>query len=764
MKLKTIDLCAGIGGIRRGFELAGGYRNIASAEIDEMACKTYEHLFHEDPRNDVTNEKFKKHLQTLHYDVLMAGFPCQAFSSVGLQHGFEDKTKGTIFFDIAKIIKMTRPKVVFLENVQNLLSHDKQATFKTIVDTLDRQLDYHIVGVTHDKDGIPQYKRSAFLRNSRDFGVPQNRPRVYIVAFSRAYFGQHISLLPEEAPTKRSRTPVFKSLADVLDKKVDSRFFLSSGYLDTLEKHIVTQHKKGYGFGYCIVNAPEIETPIANTLLATGGSGRERNLIYDPINGASCAGTSIKGKYSPINDKFIRTMTPNEWGRLQGFVGYAFVDKNGIDQFSFPEGIRNVQRFKQFGNSVTIDYGDFLREGTEISNYAIPFIKSISLIHKVREVQALVGFSRLKPVDANMGESSSEYVVPVKQQDTNWYPAYEVRGEGIFIEFDENAISEWQKDNPEIQHRVDVLNENYRKSFIGQSKPRKVTAKFLLLHTISHTLIKQLSFECGYSIASLKERLYCSEISEGKQMSGIFIYTASGDSEGTMGGLVRQGCADTFPGIFKKAMEEAMTCSNDPVCSLSMGQGRDSLNLSACYSCCLIPETSCEEFNIFLDRGTIVGTYENREMGFYSRQLYGTASWKDNSISKVTTDVSLKSSVHVIVTDYGTDLRDSVYAEIWNSLRTWAVDTKEKVLLSELESNSDLFSQKEKPYRDCMFQVGGNEEMQKCDLFWKESQVALFTSDNEECYAAAKNSDIRCIYCADDTVTVRKILDVLKEQ
>ena len=245
MKLKTIDLCAGIGGIRRGFELAGDYRNIASAEIDEMACKTYEYLFHENPRNDVTNEEFKKHLQTLHYDVLMAGFPCQAFSSVGLQQGFEDKTKGTIFFDIAKIVKMTRPKVVFLENVQNLLSHDKQATFKTIVDTLDRQLDYHIVGVTHDKNGNPQYKRAAFLRNSRDFGVPQNRPRVYIVAFSRAYFGQHISLLPKDAPTKRLRAPVFESLEDVLDKKVDSRFFLSSGYLETLEKHIVTQHNKG---------------------------------------------------------------------------------------------------------------------------------------------------------------------------------------------------------------------------------------------------------------------------------------------------------------------------------------------------------------------------------------------------------------------------------------------------------------------------------------------------------------------------------------
>jgi len=366
MNLKTIDLCAGIGGIRRGFELAGGYRNIASAEIDEMACKTYEHLFHEDPLNDVTSEAFKKYLQTLRYDVLMAGFPCQAFSSVGLQQGFEDKTKGTIFFDIAKIIKMTRPKAVFLENVQNLLLHDKQATFKTIVDTLDRQLDYHIVGVTHDKNGKPQYERSVFLRNSKDFGIPQNRPRVYIVAFSRAYFGRHMSLVPEEAPTRRVRNAVFENLEDVLDKKVDPRFFLSSGYLQTLEKHIVTQRNKGYGFGYRIVNAPDIEKPIANTLLATGGSGRERNLIYDPINGALCAGINIKGKYSPINEKFIRTMTPNEWGRLQGFIGYAFVDENGTDHFSFPNGIPNVQKFKQFGNSVTIpvveEYAAFIHD------------------------------------------------------------------------------------------------------------------------------------------------------------------------------------------------------------------------------------------------------------------------------------------------------------------------------------------------------------------------------------------------------------------
>lgn len=247
-------------------------------------------------------------------------------------------------------------------------------------------------------------------------------------------------------------------------------------------------------------------------------------------------------------------------------------------------------------------------------------------------------------------------------------------------------------------------------------------------------------------------------------MSGIFIYTASGDSEGTMGGLVRQGYADTFPGIFKKAMEESMTCSNDPVCSLSMGQGRDSLNLSACYSCCLIPETSCEEFNIFLDRGTIVGTYENREMGFYSKQLHGAAPWKENSVPEDNNEANLTSRTHVIITDQGTDLRDSAYAEIWKDLKTWAVDAKERALLSELENSSDLFLLKEKPYRDCIFQIGGNEEQYKCDLFWKASQVALFTSDNEDCYEVARNCDIHCIYCADDTVTVRKILDALKER
>ena len=271
-------------------------------------------------------------------------------------------------------------------------------------------------------------------------------------------------------------------------------------------------------------------------------------------------------------------------------------------------------------NELVEEGGDFIRESTNIEDYNLPYVKEISLIHKIREVQAMIGFSRLKPVEG-INYNEKEILVNIKQKDTNWYPGYEVRGEGIFIEFDEKAIEKWRKDNIEISKRVNLINENYQNSYYGNGKDRKITDKFLLIHTISHLLMKQLSFECGYNIASLKERIYCSEKSEGELMNGILIYTASGDSEGTLGGLIRQGREDTFPSIYKKAIESAFICSNDPVCNMSKGQGRDSLNLSACYSCTLVPETSCSEFNIFLDRAMIAGTFEHPDIGFYSSYL-----------------------------------------------------------------------------------------------------------------------------------------------
>lgn len=347
---KTIDLCAGIGGIRRGYEMTGAFENVLSAEIDENACKTYEHLYGENPRNDITTEQFKTLVDNTDYDVLLAGFPCQSFSRAGKQEGFLDTTRGTLFFDIAEMIKRSRPKAFMLENVDNLITHDKGHTFATIIRVLD-ELNYKIVGVRKTK-GVLDYTAKDFVRNSRNFGVPQNRPRVYIMGFDRKLFVQGIDDVQDILPEKREQK-LYKDLNDLLEMNADDKYFLSEGYVATLERHKARHESKGNGFGYKIVNLPEIKEPVSNAILATGGSGKERNLVLD--HKAGVAGKMCSSKKTPLNDKGIRVMTPREWGKLQGFINYAFVDRQtGEDKFSFPEGMADASRYKQFGNAVTI--------------------------------------------------------------------------------------------------------------------------------------------------------------------------------------------------------------------------------------------------------------------------------------------------------------------------------------------------------------------------------------------------------------------------
>lgn len=348
---KTIDLCAGIGGIRRGYELAGCFKNVLSAEIDKNACLTYKHLYGEDAMNDITTEEFKKKVDDTEYDVLLAGFPCQAFSRAGKKEGFMDKTRGTLFFDIAEIISRSHPKAFMLENVDNLITHEKGQTFHTIIDVLVNDLNYKVIGVTKDENGKLVYDARSFVRNSKNFGVPQNRPRVYIMGFSRDCYGDSVDSLPNTLPEKR-KTPIYNDLNDLLEMNAPDKYFLSSGYVETLERHKARHEGKGNGFGYRIVNLPEIEHPISNAILATGGSGKERNLVIDPKEGV--AGKIVPSKQTPLNDKGIRAMTPREWGKLQGFVNYAFLDKDGNDTFSFPEKLADGPRYKQFGNAVTI--------------------------------------------------------------------------------------------------------------------------------------------------------------------------------------------------------------------------------------------------------------------------------------------------------------------------------------------------------------------------------------------------------------------------
>lgn len=352
MIFKTIDLCAGIGGIRKGFELTGQFDNVMAAEVDTYAQLTYKHLYGEDSNHDVTSEEFKQLLEHTEYDVLLAGFPCQTFSRAGNEAGFDDEEKGIIFNHIAQIIDRTRPRAVFLENVDHLVRHDKGNTFRIIINTLEKKLDYKVIGVNYDILGQPTYNGKDFIRNSKYFGIPQNRPRTYIMAFDRERYGLDALLGIENCLPVGNDWYLYEDLNELLEMRAEPRYYMSSGYFETLVKHREREHNKGNGYGYRIVNDSGIEHPVANTIMATGGSGKERNLIYDPQEGI--AGMIYPTKQSPLNEHGIRVMTPREWGKLQGFINYAFLDDNGIDHFSFPENMSVAQQYKQFGNSVTI--------------------------------------------------------------------------------------------------------------------------------------------------------------------------------------------------------------------------------------------------------------------------------------------------------------------------------------------------------------------------------------------------------------------------
>lgn len=233
------------------------------------------------------------------------------------------------------------------------------------------------------------------------------------------------------------------------------------------------------------------------------------------------------------------------------------------------------------------------------------FFEYIKLVPVLVETSALWGFTRVHS-QPNISFSDGKMTLALDQSQTHgaasWLPARQVKGEGIFIKFSSDMVENW-KQKAKVGARLSPLRSNNFSSSLNSIDP---TSKYVLLHTFSHILIKQLVFFCGYNEASLKERIYVSDEPNG--MCGLLIYTASGDSEGTMGGLVRMGKPGLFEQVLEEALESSRWCSNDPVCAESINfEGESSDRLSACYACCLIPETACESFNLFLDRSVISG-------------------------------------------------------------------------------------------------------------------------------------------------------------
>lgn len=295
-EFKFIDLFAGIGGIRIPFQELGG-KCVFSSEWDKFAQKTYRVNFGEMPQGDITQIESDS---IPDFDVLLGGFPCQPFSSAGLKKGFDD-TRGTLFFEIERIMRDKRPKVFLLENVKQLRSHDRGRTLRVILEHIE-SLDYYV-----------KYE----ILRAGDFGVPQNRERTYIVGFDKHYYN-----LPENYDFQFP-VPTFEKtrLGNILEDDVDDRYTLTDTIWNGFQRRKQNNINRGAGFGYCLFDE---DSPYVSTLVARYYKDGQEILINQG------------------EDKNPRKLTPRECARLQGFP----------DNFIIP--VSNMQAYKQFGNSVAV--------------------------------------------------------------------------------------------------------------------------------------------------------------------------------------------------------------------------------------------------------------------------------------------------------------------------------------------------------------------------------------------------------------------------
>lgn len=348
-----IDLFAGIGGIRRGFENAGG-RCVLTSEWNKYSVQTYKanyysdperHIFNEDireltlsDREDVSEDDAYRHIDKVvpAHDVLLAGFPCQPFSiagvskknSLGVKHGFECKTQGTLFFDVARIISAKRPAAFVLENVKNLKSHDKGRTFKVITETLE-ELGYWI----SDMDHLGSDPR---IVDGKHF-VPQHRERIVLVGFRKdlnVHEGFSLRDLLKQVPKQK---PV---LSDILEEKVDEKYILTPKLWEYLFNYAIKHKAKGNGFGYGLVKG----TDIARTLSARYHKDGSEILIDRGFNPDVPLSHKTNQKNRP------RRLTPRECARLMGYDG------PGEEGFRIP--VSDTQAYRQFGNSVVVPVFD----------------------------------------------------------------------------------------------------------------------------------------------------------------------------------------------------------------------------------------------------------------------------------------------------------------------------------------------------------------------------------------------------------------------
>jgi hypothetical protein len=319
-------------------------------------------------------------------------------------------------------------------------------------------------------------------------------------------------------------------------------------------------------------------------------------------------------------------------GELQDLAGFNLIDiweaveqKRQGDEQANPKDLKTPewQVFSE-ANSHLNNKEFSLRPVASPTGYEKYFTQTV-LIEKLREVRALIGFTRIQsPGDfADVGEIPSEFRVNISRKSPQWIPSAEVKGEGIFLQFNESNLQEWEN-LPEIIHR-EKLTKNAHKDWLNSRglDPDKIKfpgMRYLLIHSFAHALMRQLVLECGYTAASIRERIYSQppEEENGPQ-AGLLIYTSAADSEGTLGGLVSLGEPDILGYQIAQTLEQIKLCTSDPLCSEhTPSQGTPSLHWAACHACLFSPETSCERGNKFLDRGLLIPTLTTDNLAFFT--------------------------------------------------------------------------------------------------------------------------------------------------
>ena len=284
-----------------------------------------------------------------------------------------------------------------------------------------------------------------------------------------------------------------------------------------------------------------------------------------------------------------------------------------------PSEARTSQKGRRFAECVALRQGDSNPHGNfdaipvDVPDKWSPYISKLVKVRKLRKVEAMQGFRRDSQGNPDALPSQNLFA-PISLRPMPWLPAIEMKGEGIFVELNLERSREWESSDS-VQRRMSEIQKSFeiRASEEGWEDAHCPSARYILVHTLAHLLVRQLTLECGYSSASLQERLYVATAADidsnpgvGGEMAGCLIYTSTTDSDGSFGGLVRMGDPNRFTDVMRDALRIATWCSSDPVCSTVEGQGYMGLNRAACHACALLPETSCEQRNSFLDRVLVV--------------------------------------------------------------------------------------------------------------------------------------------------------------